>query len=73
MSLAKFLLEQQIQFVLADGLQIQLLRAGVVELRELGDVMDVTSLCGGREAMQEVMSSMNRCLSGLGRESRGAG
>ena len=37
-------------FVLPDGFQIQFARAGVVELGEVGDVMDVTSLCSGREA-----------------------
>src|ERR1035438_1527928 len=36
--------------VLPNGLQIELFRACVVEFCEVGGVMDVTSLCGGREA-----------------------
>jgi hypothetical protein len=37
-------------FVLPDRFQIELFRAGVVELCKLGGVMDITSLGGGREA-----------------------
>jgi hypothetical protein len=39
-------------FILPDGFQIQFFRAGVEKFCEFGDVMDVTSLCGGREATQ---------------------
>ncbi len=48
----QFLLVQQVQFVLPDRLQVQVLGAGIVEPREIGDVMEVTSLCGGCEAAQ---------------------
>ena len=47
-----FPLVEQVEFVLANGLQVQVFRAGFVEFREFGDVMEVTSLCGGREATQ---------------------
>jgi hypothetical protein len=41
---------QQVQFVLPDGFQVQVLRAGIVELGKLGHIMDIASLGGGREA-----------------------
>ena len=48
----QLLLVQEIEFVLENGLQVQVFRAGVVEFCEIGDVMELTSLCGGREATQ---------------------
>ena len=44
---------QQMELILPDCFQIQLFRAHVAILCELGDVMDVTSLCGGCEATQQ--------------------
>jgi hypothetical protein len=43
---------QEIELVLADGFQIEMLGTGPIKFRILGDVMEVTSLCGGREAAQ---------------------
>jgi hypothetical protein len=61
---ATVLLAKQVEFLLPDGLQIEIFRAGVVELGEPGHVMGVTSLCGGREP-RSCMSPINRCLSGV--------
>src|ERR1035438_5992556 len=58
---------QQIELVLPDRFQVQLLRAQVVILCEIGDVMDVTSLCGGCEATQQHVLDKplsQRCHSG---------
>jgi hypothetical protein len=48
----EFSLMEQVQFVLPQRFQVELIRAGVVELGVVGDVVDVTSLWGGREATQ---------------------
>src|SRR5258706_15615781 len=43
---------QQMQFILPDGLQIQMLWAGMVELCEFRHIVEITSLGGGCEATQ---------------------
>jgi len=45
-----FLLVQQVQLVLPDGFQVQVFRAGVIKLGELGHIMEVAPLGAGREA-----------------------
>jgi hypothetical protein len=41
---------RQKKLVLADGFQVQLVRAAVEVFGELGDIMDVAALGSGREA-----------------------
>jgi hypothetical protein len=42
----------QVELVVAYGLQIELLGAAAEIAGELGDIMDVASLCGGRKVAQ---------------------
>jgi hypothetical protein len=43
---------QKVDFILADRLQVEFFRTEVVVFCEFGDVVEVTSLCGGCEATQ---------------------
>ena len=42
----------QVDLVLADVFQVQMFRAGLIELRQTGDVMQIASLCLGRQIAQ---------------------
>lgn len=43
---------EQVELIVADGLEIELLGAAVEVSREIRDIMDIASLCGGREIAQ---------------------